>query len=133
VSGLDDLLRRLDADDDDPDLVDAVRRALAALTGGFADLAVVRGGWLRVALLRGPTGARVLVAPDATAADHAALLGGLRRGDRALALAGELLGLALALPHGRLRGLGGRARRIAELGAALAQADDATAEVSSGR
>ena len=59
------------------------------------------------------------IAADATPADLAAVRAGMARADRRLAAASELLGLALALPRGRLRTLGERTRRIVALGEEL--------------
>lgn len=123
MSRLEDLLDRLDdergADDPRLDAVAAIERALGVLVGHFGGLALVRGERPRVIVRPRPGGADVLIADDATPADLAAVRAGMARADRRLAVASELLGLALALPRGRLRALGERARRIVALGEEL--------------
>ena len=105
-----------------PPFIVAIERALAALTGYFEGMAVVRDGHLQLILQRAPSGNRVLIAETATAADHAALRERMARDDHTLAIVGELLGLVLGVPRGRLRGLPERTRRIVELGEQLAVA-----------
>lgn len=119
---LDALLDRLDWHDGERhvSLAAEVERALHVLTALFDGLAVVRGGRVQLVLQRAPAGIRLLVADTATPGDHATLLAGLRRSDRTIATAAELLGLALALPHTPPTHLRPHLRRITELGAALA-------------
>lgn len=124
MHGLEDILDHLgDEPDDDgsrPAFVAAIERALAALTGYFDGMAVVRDGRLQLILQRAPHGNLLLVAGTATAADHAVLREKMARDDHTLAIVGELLGLTLGIPRGRLRTLPDRARRIVELGERLA-------------
>lgn len=121
---LDDLLERLERftrDDARGDLAAAIERAASALAGGFEDLAVVRDRRIQLVLLRRPGGARMLVAETANASDRARLLERMRRDDRVMAIAAEILGTALVIP-GEPRMLVQRTRRIVELGQQLAAA-----------
>jgi hypothetical protein len=121
VPDLAELLGRLDAlerDDERTDLAAAVEHAVGALTGGFEDLAVVRGGTIQLIALRKPGGTRMLVAATASESDRATLLARLRRDQRVLTIAAEILGLALVIPGEPLT-LARRTRRIVELGQQL--------------
>lgn len=111
-------LEALERDDDRTDLATAVKHAVDALTGGFEDLAVVRGGIIQLIALREPGGTRMLVAATASESDRATLLARLRRDQRVLTIAAEILGLAIVMP-GEPRMLFHRTRRIVELGREL--------------
>lgn len=121
---LEELLDRVEDEDDDsrPAVVGSIARAFKELTGCFESVAVVRGGRVQLILHRRPGEVRLLIAASANEADRAVLCRRMDRDRRILALAGEVLALALALPRGRWRALGERARRIVELGAELAAA-----------
>ena len=119
-----ELLGRLEAferDDERTDLAAAVKHAVGALTGGFEDLAVVRGGIIQLIALRDPGGTRMLVAATASESDRATLLARLRRDQRVLTIAAEILGLALIIP-GEPWSLAHRTKRIVELGQQLSAA-----------
>lgn len=113
-----DRLEALERDDDRTGLATAVGHAVEALTGGFEDLAVVRDGTIQLIVVRDPGGSRMLVAATASEGDRATLLARLRRDQRVLTIAAEILGLALVMP-GEPRMLARRTRRIVELGEQL--------------
>lgn len=91
-------LHDLPTREDLAEIAEHVRASLQTLVRHFDGLAVVRDGRVQIVLKRDPTEIRLLVADTASAADREALARGLRDGDRALARAGELLGLVLAHP-----------------------------------